>query len=297
MTDRTADQAMGLLLLSEDGGTEDVLRALLDSEGAQPCRIHRADGIAAAQSILDEHACEAAFFELQQDDRGDLDSLRCLLRLAPSLPVLALVREGGESHGETAVREGAADYLVTSRLDAGQLLRALLRHLVDRHRLKESLEHIMLTDELTGLCNRRGFLALLQQQLRLAERNRRDLAVVLVAIDGLDHIVGEHGAHAGEMALMESATVLRETFRASDVIARIGGNELAVVAIDVHPNSEPALLGRLRDRLLLRNAKNQRGFSLQFRTGIARHAHGQRADIHDLLTSAREAMKAPASAP
>jgi two-component system, cell cycle response regulator len=271
-----------------------LLRTLVETGEGTRGRVCQAAGISEAQALIEERPCEVALFDMAHDERGDLDSLRCLLQLSPTLPVLALVDHGREQAGHEAVEMGAADYLVKSRLDAGNLFCVLLRHIVERQNLRESLDHMMLIDELTGLCNRRGFLALLQQQLRLSERSKRDLSVMTIALGGLDHIIAEFGAHAGEIALMEGATVLRETFRVSDIIARVAGNEFAVVAIDAHPNSEAAILSRLRDRLLLQNAKATRGYMLEFRTGVARYQPGQRADISDLLASAREAMKATA---
>lgn len=104
-----------------------------------------------------------------------------------------------------------------------------LRSVRERERTAEQLKLLSLTDDLTGLYNRRGFLALAEQQLRVAERDEKPLMVVSADLDGLKAINDGYGHQAGDAAIVETARVLRDCFRKSDLIARVGGDEFAVL--------------------------------------------------------------------
>ena len=84
-------------------------------------------------------------------------------------------------------------------------------------------------DELTGLTNRRGFLTLADQQLKLALREKLPLLLVFIDMDGLKAINDKLGHAVGDRALVDLGDVIRETFRESDVIGRLGGDEFVAL--------------------------------------------------------------------
>src|SRR5215468_9102915 len=90
------------------------------------------------------------------------------------------------------------------------------------------LENLSLMDDLTGLYNRKGFLALAHHRVKLAHRNCEPFSVAFVDLDGLKLINDSFGHHAGNQALVDTANVLRDCLRESDVLARLGGDEFAV---------------------------------------------------------------------
>src|SRR6267143_4698500 len=103
---------------------------------------------------------------------------------------------------------------------------------VEQSRLDKELRSMALTDELTGLHNRRGFLSLATQQLRLALRNGHGLLLFFVDVDNLKETNDSYGHQEGDSVLVRFADALRETFRDSDVLARLAGDEFAVLAAD-----------------------------------------------------------------
>ncbi|HEX5581471.1 MAG TPA: two-component regulator propeller domain-containing protein, partial [Gemmatimonadaceae bacterium] len=94
---------------------------------------------------------------------------------------------------------------------------------------EEVLRAMSLRDEMTGLYNRRGLLTLAEQQARAAARERRGFVLLFADLDGLKWINDTLGHAAGDGAIVDAATLLRETFREADIIARLGGDEVVVL--------------------------------------------------------------------
>jgi diguanylate cyclase (GGDEF)-like protein len=95
-------------------------------------------------------------------------------------------------------------------------------------KLSLELEHLALTDELTGVRNRRGFLVLAEHAWRLARRTHVPCRLLFIDLDGVKHVNDTQGHQVGDALLMDAARVLSSAFRETDVIGRIGGDEFAV---------------------------------------------------------------------
>jgi two-component system cell cycle response regulator len=113
----------------------------------------------------------------------------------------------------------------------------------------QAMENLSLTDELTGLHNRRGFLMLAEQQLKLARRQGRKLALLFIDVDGLKRVNDTQGHPAGDQLLKATAEVLRKTFRESDVLARLGGDEYCVLVVEDAGGGVASGIQRLLERL------------------------------------------------
>ena len=100
---------------------------------------------------------------------------------------------------------------------------------ITEHKLmEEKLRTLSLTDQLTGIYNRRGFLSLADHQLRIAKRNKTGLYLLYLDLNNLKVINDQYGHKEGDKALRQIAQILKNTYRESDVIARIGGDEFAI---------------------------------------------------------------------
>lgn len=106
----------------------------------------------------------------------------------------------------------------------------------------EYLETLSLTDELTGLMNRRGFQAAFRRELAQARRSGVGGVLVMVDLDGFKAINDRHGHLAGDAYLRRVAHVLRNQIRAQDVLCRLGGDEFAILltAADAEMGAERA---------------------------------------------------------
>src|SRR6267142_1804814 len=126
-----------------------------------------------------------------------------------------------------------------------ELLMRAVRCAAKQYMLQAELGNLALTDELTGLYNRRGFMALAERQLKLARRSGRGMLLFMTDVDCLKQINDSFGHFEGDRALKRTADVLEETFRGSDVVARLGGDEFAVLAIEAAGHSEATIKTRL----------------------------------------------------
>ena len=157
-------------------------------------------------------------------------------------------------------------------------------------RQADELRALSLVDELTGLYNRRGFLTLATQQLKLLDRTLRPALVVFVDLDGMKRINDELGHEFGDQALIETGSILRHSFRSSDVIARLGGDEFVALAIDAPNDTGAAIETRLYQALAENNARPGRTFQLQFSIGVAPYDPSRAEMIEEVLARADSLM-------
>ncbi len=161
---------------------------------------------------------------------------------------------------------------------------------ISRFRADEELRELSLVDDLTKLYNRRGFMALAQQQIKTANRQKRDMILLYADLDDLKIINDNHGHHEGDLALVETASILRSAFRESDIPARIGGDEFVVLALDTVENQEAALLERLEGKIVESNSRPGCKFPISLSIGLVRYSHESRGSIDDLIEEADKLM-------
>ena len=182
------------------------------------------------------------------------------------------------------------DYLL--RDDEGAIVgvRSTIQDITERKRLDKQLRMLSLRDELTGLYNRRGFFELADLQLRVARRAESGLLLLFADLDGLKRINDALGHTYGDRALTETSDILIRTFRESDILARIGGDEFVVLAADTGPNCEAILVARLKEHIAQQNAKAHREFELSVSVGVVRYEPSMPASVDDLLHKADALM-------
>ena len=154
---------------------------------------------------------------------------------------------------------------------------------------EEQLRMLSLTDELTGLYNRRGLFALGEHTLRIARRRARGLGVIYVDVDGLKAINDRFGHAQGDEALRTVADAIRASTRESDVAGRVGGDEF-VILVEDEPAVTADLLQRLRRRVERANAKGGRSYQLSLSLGAVDWEPGDRATLQELIERADQRM-------
>ncbi|HOU29302.1 MAG TPA: sensor domain-containing diguanylate cyclase [Thermoleophilia bacterium] len=186
---------------------------------------------------------------------------------------------------------------VTARIVeiGGRRLCTSVSHSIAAHKeVEQYLRNLTDVDELTGLLNRRGFFAKVDEMRRKAKRTGRQVLLTYFDVDGLKRVNDELGHAEGDRVLVAAADVLRGAFREHDVVARLGGDEFVATA----------LLGRRHDEALDRQAIEVRleqavrakreelgdayRFSVSFGSVVANHV--ELAAIDELLTRADQSM-------
>ncbi len=155
--------------------------------------------------------------------------------------------------------------------------------------LETELREASLSDELTGLHNRRGFYLLGEQVLRDARRAGRPLSVLFVDVDGLKAVNDSLGHDVGSELLLDIATLLRATFRGSDVLGRVGGDEFAVITLGRDADVTPALR-RLNEATEVANCAGNRLYRISLSVGALTTEPQSKEPLTELLERADAAM-------
>jgi diguanylate cyclase (GGDEF)-like protein len=212
--------------------------------------------------------------------------------LSPIILVLPYLREGARARilGNSQMPTNYVTAVLASL--AAMISLGLLLYLAWRINGMESEIHVLtLRDELTGLYNLRGFQLLAEQALRLAQRSGRPFSVLFIDLDNLKMANDSLGHSAGSKLLVETSEILQQTFRESDVLGRIGGDEFAVAG---HFSEEAieAATERLETCCAEKNAEDGRRYALSFSVG---HVTSMNSDtnaetLNELLARADQAM-------
>jgi len=167
-----------------------------------------------------------------------------------------------------------------------------LGRVVDRERNQmlaaqqtEGLRAQSMIDELTQLYNRRGFMKLAEERLRSGQRS----FLLFADLDGMKRINDELGHEAGDVALVETAGVLRRTLRSSDIIARLGGDEFVALTSETGSFDPDALVARIESDVSRVNKEGRLPFTLAMSVGVSGPAE-QGTSVAEMLKRADELM-------
>lgn len=164
-----------------------------------------------------------------------------------------------------------------------KVIQCNIRDITKQKQMEEQLRELSLTDELTGLTNRRGFMLLAKHQIELSNRDMNKLVLIFADIDDMKSINDTFGHSKGDQALIDTAAILRNSFRASDIVARFGGDEFAIVSVEEEDMVERLIKDRLRENLLAHNLESERPYRLSLCFGITIYDPGNPCTLEELL--------------
>jgi diguanylate cyclase (GGDEF)-like protein/PAS domain S-box-containing protein len=264
--------AIGMALVSPQGGWLRVNRSLCDLLG------------------YTEHELLNSNFQAvtHADDLGsDLANLYRLMQ--GETPNCQVEKRYVHRHGQIVWALSSVSLVRDSDQKPGHFI-FQIQDITERKRAEAALQSLSLVDELTGLYNRRGFLAVSEQSLVEICLNEKIPAIVYADLDGLKEINDSLGHHEGDRALARAAEILKESFRSSDIVARIGGDEFVVLAGLTHDESAESLSQRLQENFDASNKSKMRPYNLALSVGIAHFDDKQNHSIEELMAQADRAM-------
>lgn len=205
----------------------------------------------------------------------------------------------GKLHATDLQRQLALDQLaalnsnlegiVTERTQALTLAnQQLAEEIMERKQAQEQVHRLSLTDELTGLLNRRGFHLLAGQALKTARRVMAELSLVYIDLDGLKRVNDVHGHQAGDSMIVDTAQLLKATFRESDLIARLGGDEFTILALG--GETPESMLARLQKAVTQFNKGSTSAYALSFSMGMVHCLPQEDKSLMELLADADALM-------
>jgi putative two-component system response regulator len=237
----------GILVVEDDPVLLQKLMGLLASTGESVCSA--SDGEEAMRVIAAQHPrVVLSDWVMPKIDGVELCRQLRLRSDASPIHFIMLTAHSDKSQLLAAYRAGVDDFVskpfdqeellarVRAGLRATQLHDELIRHATDSQALNgqlatmnSRLERLSITDELTGLFNRRHAMLRLEEHWALAETSGRPLSIAMADIDHLKVINDTYGHHAGDAILRNVAQILRDQTRGTDTLCRVGGEEFLVI--------------------------------------------------------------------
>ena len=285
--------AMVRVLLVEDDEDDYVLtRALLTEEFGTRLLLVWAHTRAEGLLQLTHGSFDVALLDFNLGSETGVELLREARARGCRTPVIMLTGQDDRATDVEAMHAGAADYLVKGRV-TGDMLERAIRYARERHRLLDEISALSLTDDLTGLHNRRAFMTMADQRLQLLERGASLCLLIFADVDGLKAANDNMGHEAGDRLLVDAAKALQSAFRRTDLVARMGGDEFIVLADGVGEDDVQAVLSKLQAQIDERNAvAESRAPCLSISTGALSFSAGPAVRLLDLIAEADARMLA-----
>lgn len=179
-----------------------------------------------------------------------------------------------------------------ARDEIGKLSRLMVETGTRLDQARAELRLLATTDPLTGLMNRRGLMPLAEHELSLSRREQRPLAIAFVDVDGLKGVNDEHGHGIGDLLIIEVAALLRDTLRASDLVARVGGDEFCVLLTSDSAIDVDTTIARIQHHVSWANTLPGRTYEVSVSIGAAIRDPQHDESLDELLHKADAAMYA-----
>ena len=216
------------------------------------------------------------------DGLGPIETVGRIHAHAPDAAVVVVTDPTNEADGTVARHAGAEDHLVRGSMPRGLLPRAI-RYAIGHRRLQHDLAT---TDRVTGMPNIRGFAAIAEHHLRMADRAKLPVVFLFVRLDGfVDTMATDGGVGAADVA-QDAAEVLMQAVRDSDVPARIAPDTFCVLLTGEAAGAETLVLSRLVEAIALHNTRSDQPQSLSLSVGSSLYDPEHPASLAQILESA-----------
>ncbi|MFN3649690.1 MAG: diguanylate cyclase [Armatimonadota bacterium] len=279
------DRQLGILICEDEGLTALRVRRALNTLGYHVCG--RALNGEEAVELARQHHPDVIMMDVVMPGMDGIRATERIMREAPAA-VIVLTGLGDDETVRRAMDAGASGYLVKPIRDeqlAPAIAMALLRYAENREMqatrelaeqlqaerdraqsLAEQAALLARTDELTGVPNRRSLVEALHHEIDRLNRYDHPFTVAFIDIDGFKHINDRLGHAAGDRLLREVAGVMRSRLRACDTVARVGGDEFALLLPETEGESGRRAVEKLREAL--HAASVAQGWPVSFSIGV-----------------------------
>ena len=275
-----------ILIVDDQEGIRDLMVSLFSKYGHRPETAK--DGIEALERIKN-NSFDAAVTDIVMPRMDGITLTRELINLCPGLPIMVMTGNNDEKAAQSAIIAGAREF-ITKPFSIDEFILRFDKMMRDREG-EVALLALSLTDELTALHNRRRFFVLAEQYLKLALRKKTGAFLCYIDMDDLKWINDHCGHHEGDQALIVLASILQKTFRESDIIARIGGDEF-VVLLESADENDGVIITRLYENISDYNARVFQNHKLLVSVGTAHFDPEYPISLQELLDEADASMYA-----
>ena len=238
------------VLLIEDNPTDALLlREAVAEDALAFFEFTIAESLKSGLEFLQQDYFDVVLLDLGLPDSQGLKSFELVNRAFPEKPVVVLSGTADQALALEAVQSGAQDYLVKGST-GWEIASRAMRYAIERKRMEERLHHMATHDSLTGLPNRTLFNDRLTHAIELSRRlssgknDKWELAVMLLDLDNFKTANDTYGHPQGDLLLQAVTEQLRKCVRASDTVARMGGDEFTLIFENVSGADDAESLAR-----------------------------------------------------
>ena len=277
------------ILLIEDNELDiQTITSLIDQSERLNAEIKTVDSIKKAKTIMFYEEMDIILVDINIQGMKFEELFEVFDKDNLLIPYIVITDERDEDLGIEAVKKGAQDYLVRSELSERILRRGIIYSL-ERHDILQSLYRTTIIDELTGLYNRRGLHTLGNQQVELAKRHNDDIFIFYLDLDGMKSINDTLGHEFGDKALTDTSNIMHKTFRTTDILSRIGGDEFVVVVVKAQHEFIPIIIQRLKEYIAEINSSNKK-YNLSISIGVSKVDLNNESPLDDAIQDADKEM-------
>ncbi len=273
-----------VLVVDDQEQMRKTIAAILSKQEHQ-C-VTASNGVEALNKI-NQTRFDAVIADIVMPEMDGVVLTREISSLYPNLPIMVMTGYSKEHSAESVITAGARDFIEKPFSIDEFILR--FNKMMHNHEEEKALVTLLFTDELTGLHNRRRFSVLTEHWLKLAIRTKRRLSLLYMDLDNLKWINDQYGHKEGDQALIGFANILKNTFRESDIIARIGGDEFIAL---IESTDDEVIMTRLLENIKDYNAKGSQRYVLSISVGTAHFDPEHPTPINELLSKADGMMYA-----
>jgi diguanylate cyclase (GGDEF)-like protein len=229
---------------------------------------------------------DAVVFSLGQT--GPLEAVREIRASAAEAAIVVVTDPANSADGAVAVHAGAEDHLLHDETLPALLPRAV-RYALGMRAIRRELAT---SDDVTSLPNLRGFAAIGQHHLRMADRGGHPVVFVFVRLNDYEDIQRSLGPDAADELARDAAGVVLEAVRDADVPARIAPDTICVLLTGDADGAESLVLSRLVEAMAVHDTGLERPRSLSLSVGTARYEPGSGVNLADVLQTAVRGLTA-----
>jgi len=279
------EEVIRVLLIEDNPVDTQLITKMLHDIDRPSIHLKHAKHLTQGMNYLAKHETDLVLLDLRLSDSSGIETLSKVHTHSPDTPLIILTGMDDDEIAFQVVRNGAQDYLLKEGLDPRLLARSI-RYAMDRSKQLQELKTMTLTDDLTGLHNRRGFHYLAEQQMKIDKRERRVTPILFIDLDKLKEINDTLGHPCGDQALIDTSNILRKTLRQTDIISRVGGDEFAALTVQGERSTEQIIKDRLIHKVEDFNRTENRPYSLSLSVGVIYSDPDEDVPVDTLLTQA-----------
>lgn len=235
------DQPRKILLIEDSEPDVALVKELFADAGWDGVDISQVTLLKEALQAVADASFDAILLDLGVPDSHGLGTVSQMRDAAHGTPLIILSRDEGDELALQALEVGAHEYLRLTDPPGNQLTRSVTKAM-ERQRHEDQLNYLAQHDHLTGLVNRTLFRDRLAQAMSRSTRESKMLAVVFVDLDGFKDVNEVYGNELGDTVIRSASQRLRGCIRKTDTLARLGGDQFAIVCEGIRTNDDAVLV-------------------------------------------------------